>query len=135
MIYESIPQRGVQLVPLRTWPQKKGYVGVYRPKVPLPNQSRALTPFVQTYGNNGRTQFNPTQTDKATDSSVSSAQLVWLYYKTLGIDVDSNNDLYAHWIATGYSPLVASYIARHAIAPDEIALSPMLTCVAHGWLP
>ena len=135
MIYESIPQRGVQLVPLRTWQQKKGYVGVYRPKVPLPNQSRALTPFVQTYGNNGRTQFNPTQTDKATDSSVSSAQLVWLYYQTLGIDVDSNNDLYAHWIATGYSPLVASYIARHAIAPDEIALSPVLTCVAHGWLP
>ncbi len=135
MIYESTPQRGVQLVPLRTWQQKKGYVGVYRTKALVPNQARAMSPFVQTYGNNGHTHFNPTQTDKATDSSVSSAQLVWLYYKTLGIDVDSNNDLYAHWIATGYSPLVASYVARHAIAPDEIALSPALTCVAQGWLP
>ena len=134
MIYESIPQRGVQLVPLRTWQQKKGYVGVYRTKAPLLNQSRAMTPFVQTYGNNGRTQFNPTQTDKATDSSVSSAQLVWLYYKALGIDVDSNNDLYAHWLTTGYSPLVATYIATHAVAPDEIAFSTKLTCIAQGWV-
>ena len=135
MIYEATPQRGVRLVPLTRWQQRGTYVGIYRPKRALSNQRSACATFVQRYGSNGRTQFNATQTDKASDTTVSSAQLVWLYYRTHGINIDSNNTLYAHWLRTGYSPLVASYVANHAVAPDEIALSPALTRVAHGWLP
>ncbi|MFN7471955.1 MAG: YiiX/YebB-like N1pC/P60 family cysteine hydrolase [Roseiflexaceae bacterium] len=135
MIYESTPQRGVRLVPLSRWQQRGIYVGIYRPKRALLNQRSACATFVQRYGSNGRTQFNATQTNKASDTTVSSAQLVWLYYRTHGINIDSNNSLYAHWLRTGYSPLVASYVANHAVAPDEIALSPALTRVAHGWLP
>ena len=135
MIYESTQQHGVRLVPLSRWHQRGTYVGIYRPKRALLNQRSACATFMQRYGSNGRTQFNATQTDKVSDTTVSSAQLVWLYYRTLGINIDSNNSLYAHWLRTGYSPLVASYVANHAVAPDEIALSPALTRVAHGWLP
>ena len=135
MMYESTPQRGVRLVPLSRWQQRGTYVGIYRPKQALSNQRTTCAIFAQRYGSNGRTQFNATQTDKVSDTTVSSAQLVWLYYRTHGINIDSNNSLYAHWLRTGYSPLVASYVANHAVAPDEIALSPALTRVAHGWLP
>ena len=135
MMYESTPQRGVRLVPFSRWQQRGTFVGVYRAKKALSNQRSVHTLFVQTYGSNGRTPFNATQTNKARDTSVSSAQLVWLYYRTHGINIDSNNTLYAHWLRTGYSPLVASYVANHAVAPDEIALSPALTRVAMGWLP
>jgi uncharacterized protein YycO len=135
MMYESTPQRGVRLIPLSRWQQRGAFVGVYRAKNALSNQRSVQALFVQTYGSNGRTPFNATQTNKAHDTSVSSAQLVWLYYRTHGINIDSNNTLYAHWLRTGYSPLVASYVANHAVAPDEIALSPALTRVAMGWLP
>ncbi len=135
MIYESTLQHGVRLVPLSRWHQRGTYVGIYRLKQTLSNQRTACATFVQRYGSNGRTPFNATQTNKASDTTVSSAQLVWLYYRAHGINIDSNNSLYAHWLRTGYSPLVASYIANHAVAPDEIALSPALTRVAHGWLP
>ena len=135
MMYESTPQRGVRLIPLSRWQQRGAFVGVYRAKNALSNQRSVQALFVQTYGSNGRTPFNATQTNKARDTSVSSAQLVWLYYRTHGINIDSNNTLYAHWLRTGYSPLVASYVANHAVAPDEIALSPALTRVAMGWLP
>jgi hypothetical protein len=135
MVYESHPQRGVRLVPLSNWLRSPAYVGIYRLKTSFATHANMLSRFVIAYGTNGRTRFNATQTDKTSDTRVSSAQLVWLYYRTIGVNVDSNNTLYAYWLRTGYSPLVASYIANHAVAPDEIALSPALTRVAHGWLP
>lgn len=135
MLYESAPQYGVRLVPVTRWQRTTAYIGVYRPRKVLAPIQATLATMVSTYGSNGRTPFNSTQTDKQTDITLSSAQLVWQYYRTLGMNVDSNNQLYAYWLGTGYSPLVASYIASHAVAPDEIALSPTLTCVAQGWLP
>lgn len=133
MLYESVPHDGVRLVPLSSWLHSSTYIGIYRAKKTLPPHQTALARMLHRYGSNGSTHFNSIQTNKAADATLSSAQLVWQYYRSLGVNIDSNNTLYAHWLATGYSPLVASYIATHAIAPDEIALSTTLTCIDQGW--
>jgi hypothetical protein len=51
----------------------------------------------------------------------------------LGIDVDSNDPMYAAWLRLMYGNTVGNYVSANAVAPDEVGLTSKLFRVAAGW--
>ena len=122
-VYTSLPTHGVRTLSLQQWLMAGSYHAAYRP---IRTTRQRIANIISVYGSAGETAFNRTQTDKQRDTSLASAQLVWQYYHRLGLDLDSNDPVYAYWLRQRSSALVSDSIAYHAVAPDEIALSPQL---------
>jgi hypothetical protein len=134
-LYTAAPRGGVRVIGLRTWLSPGAYVAVYRARTRTTPTTTSLARFVHNYGSTGQTAFNRMQSDKTDDRQLTSAQLVWQYYRRHGLDLDSNTELYAQWLRIGYSPWVSAAVARHAVAPDELALSAALTRLGAGRIP
>jgi hypothetical protein len=90
---------------------------------------------VAKYGTNGKTPYNYNLLDKYTDKALYCSQLVWKFYNSVGVNVDSDHPLYAEWLKVNYGPLLAGYVSKNAVAPDEIGMSANIYRMAAGWNP
>ena len=134
-VYESSNEGGVQLKFIETWTKKDLYVGIHRSRVDAATITKKLDAFVAKYGTNGQTPYNYNLLDKYTDNALYCSQLVWKFYNSVGVNVDSDHPLYAEWLKVNYGPLLAGYVSKNAVAPDEIGMSANIYRLAAGWNP
>lgn len=90
-----------------------------------------------TYGINNTTPYNYNFLDKTTDSALYCSQLVWKTFMHLNIDLDSNSTVYSSWLMQRFfaigAGIPAVFIANYMVAPDEIALSSVVSIYHEGW--
>lgn len=134
-VYESSNEGGVQFKYIETWTKKDLYVGIYRGRVDAATIAKKFDALVTKYGTNGKTPYNYNLLNKYTDAALYCSQLVWKFYATLGVNVDSDHPLYATWLTLNYGPLLAGYVSKNAVAPDEIGMSANIFRMAAGWNP
>ena len=132
-VYESSNEGGVQFKHVDTWKSTNYYVGMHRSRVDAATIAKKFEALVAKYGTNGRTPYNYNLLDKYTDKALYCSQLVWKFYLMLGIDVDSNDPMYAAWLRLMYGNTVGNYVSANAVAPDEVGLTSKLFRVAAGW--
>jgi uncharacterized protein YycO len=132
-VYESSNLGGVQFKPVTTWKTSNLYIGVQRSRVDAATINTKLEAFVAKYGSNGKTPYNYNFVDKYTDRALYCSQLVWKFYLTLGVNVDSDHPFYADWLRMGYGNTLANYVSKNAVAPDEIGMSSNVYRMATGW--
>jgi len=132
-VYESSNIGGVQFKPISTWKTSNLYVGIQRSRVAAATISSKLESFIAKFGSNGKTPYNYNLVDKNTERALYCSQLVWKFYLTVGVNVDSDHPFYADWLRIGYGNTLASYISRNAVAPDEIGMSSNVYRMATGW--
>ena len=133
-VYESSNIGGVQFKGLETWRVRDLYIGVHRSRVAAATISSKLDAFVTRYGSNGKTPYNYNFVDKNTDRALYCSQLVWKFYLTVGVNVDSDHPFYADWLRMGYGNTLANYVSKNAVAPDEIGMSSNVYRMATGWV-
>ncbi len=132
-VYESTSEGGVQFKDVKTWQKTGLYVGIHRSAVDVYKIAATFERLINTYGYDGRTPYNFNLLDKYTNKALYCSQLVWKFYLMLGIDVDSNDPLYASWLRINYGPILGNYTSTNAVAPDEVALTSKLFRVTSGW--
>jgi uncharacterized protein YycO len=132
-VYESTSDGGVQFKDVKTWQKGGLYVGIHRSAIDVYKIAATFERLINTYGTNGRTPYNFNLLNKQTNSALYCSQLVWKFYLMLGIDVDSNDPLYASWLRINYGIPLGNYTSTNAVAPDEVALTSKLFRVASGW--
>lgn len=132
-VYESSNIGGVQFKDLDTWRTRDLYIGLQRSRVAAATISSKLEAFVKKFGMNGKTPYNYNLVDKNTERALYCSQLVWKFYQTVGVNVDSDHPFYADWLRIGYGNTLASFISRNAVAPDEIGMSSNVYRMATGW--
>ncbi len=149
-VYESNPNDGVNMRRLATWQQADLYVGLGRNNGKSASEvERALNWAKGRYGDNGRTPYNWFFPNKWTDNALYCSQLIWKIHKYIGIDLDSNDALYAVWFVARWGQFViqiwrhpipgiigavtAAAIVIAMVAPDEIARSRHITIYSKGW--
>jgi uncharacterized protein YycO len=132
-VYESSNIGGVQFKDIQTWRTRDLYIGLQRSRVAAATISSKLEAFVNKFGSNGKTPYNYNLVDKYTERALYCSQLVWKFYLTVGVNVDSDHPFYADWLRIGYGNTLASYISRNAVAPDEIGMSSNVYRMATGW--
>ena len=132
-VYESTSEGGVQFKDVKTWQDRSYYVGIHRSAIDVYKIASTFERLINTYGYNGRTPYNFNLINKHTNSALYCSQLVWKFYLMLGIDVDSNDPLYASWLRINYGTVLGNYTSTNAVAPDEVALTSKLFRVASGW--
>lgn len=132
-VYESTSEGGVQFKDVKTWQKGGLYVGIHRSAIDVHKIASTFERLINTYGYNGRTPYNFNLLNKHTNSALYCSQLVWKFYLMLGIDVDSNDPLYASWLRINYGTTLGNYTSTNAVAPDEVALTSKLFRVASGW--
>jgi uncharacterized protein YycO len=132
-VYESSNIGGVQFKDIETWRTRDLYIGFQRSRVAAATISSKLESFVNKFGSNGKTPYNYNLVDKNTERALYCSQLVWKFYLTVGVNVDSDHPFYADWLRIGYGNTLASYISRNAVAPDEIGMSSNVYRMATGW--
>jgi uncharacterized protein YycO len=133
-VYESSNIGGVQFKGLETWRIKDLYIGVQRSRIAASTINTKLEAFVNKFGWNGKTPYNYNFVDKNTERALYCSQLVWKFYMTLGVNVDSNHPFYADWLRMGYGNTLANYVSVNAVAPDEIGMSSNVYRMATGWV-
>jgi uncharacterized protein YycO len=106
---------------------------MHRSRVDAATIAKKFEALLVKYGTNGRTPSNYNLLDKYTDKALYCSQLVWKFYLRLGIDVDSNDPMYAAWLRLMYGNTVGNYVSANAVAPDEVGLTSKLFRVAAGW--
>ena len=134
-VYESSNEGGVQFRHIDTWTKKDLYVGMHRSRVDAATIAKKFDALVAKYGTDGRTPYNYNLLDKYTDKALYCSQLVWKFYNSVGVNVDSDHPLYAEWLKVNYGPLLAGYVSKNAVAPDEIGMSANIYRMAAGWNP
>ena len=134
-VYESSNEGGVQFKYVDTWKSSNYYVGIHRSRVDAATIARKFDELVAKYGTNGKTPYNYNLLDKYTDKAFYCSQLVWKFYNSVGVNVDSDHPLYAEWLKVNYGPLLAGYVSKNAVAPDEIGMSANIYRMAAGWNP
>lgn len=132
-VYESTNDGGVQFMPLKTWQKPNLYVGIHRSAVDVYRIAAIFEQLVNKYGYRGQTPYNFNLANKYTDKALYCSQLVWKFYLMLGVDVDSNDPMYAAWLRLMYGNTIGNYISANAVAPDEVGLTSKLFRVAAGW--
>lgn len=132
-VYESSNIGGVQFKGLETWRARNLYIGVQRSRVEAATISSKLEAFIRKYGANGKTPYNYNLVNKQTERALYCSQLVWKFYLTVGVNVDSDHPFYADWLRIGYGNRLAAMISRNAVAPDEIGMSSNVYRMATGW--
>lgn len=132
-VYESTSEGGVQFKDVKTWQKGGLYVGIHRSAIDVHKIASTFERLINTYGYDGRTPYNFNLLNKHTNSALYCSQLVWKFYLMLGIDVDSNDPLYASWLRINYGTTLGNYTSTNAVAPDEVALTSKLFRVASGW--
>jgi len=132
-VYESTSNGGVQFMSLKTWKDRSLYVGIHRSAIDVYRIAAVFEQLVNKYGYRGQTPYNFNLANKYTDKALYCSQLVWKFYLMLGIDVDSNDPMYAAWLRLMYGNMVGNYVSANAVAPDEVGLSTKLIRVATGW--
>ena len=132
-VYESTSNGGVQFTNIATWKEKNLYVGMHRSAIDVYRIAAVFEQLINKYGYKGQTPYNYNLANKYTDKALYCSQLVWKFYLMLGIDVDSNDPMYAAWLRLMYGTTVGNYISANAVAPDEVGLSTKLIRVATGW--
>lgn len=133
VVYESTNDGGVQFMPLKTWQKPNLYVGIHRSAVDVYRIAAIFEQLVNKYGYRGQTPYNFNLANKYTDKALYCSQLVWKFYLMLGVDVDSNDPMYAAWLRLMYGNTIGNYISANAVAPDEVGLTSKLFRVAAGW--
>jgi len=133
VVYESTNDGGVQFMPLKTWKDRSLYVGIHRSAVDVYRIAAIFEQLVNKYGYRGQTPYNFNLANKYTDKALYCSQLVWKFYLMLGVDVDSNDPMYAAWLRLMYGNTIGNYISANAVAPDEVGLTSKLFRVAAGW--
>lgn len=133
VVYESTSSGGVQFTNISTWREKNLYVGIHRGTIDGYRVAAVFEQLINKYGANGQTPYNYNLANKYTDKALYCSQLVWKFYQMLGIDVDSNNPMYAAWLRIMYGTVVGNYVSVNAVAPDEIGLTSKLFRIAAGW--
>jgi len=134
-VYESSNEGGVQFKLVDTWKTANYYVGIHRSRVDATTIAKKFDALVAKYGTNGKTPYNYNLLDKYTDKALYCSQLVWKFYNSVGVNVDSDHPLYAEWLKVNYGPLLAGYVSKNAVAPDEIGMSANIYRMAAGWNP
>jgi uncharacterized protein YycO len=134
-VYESSNEGGVQFKFVDTWKSSNYYVGIHRSRVDGATIAKKFDVFIAKYGTNGQTPYNYNLLDKYTDKALYCSQLVWKFYNSVGVNVDSDHPLYAEWLKVNYGPLLADYVSKNAVAPDEIGMSTNIYRMAAGWNP
>ena len=132
-VYESSNIGGVQFKGLETWRARDLYIGVQRSRVAAAIISSKLEAFIRKYGTNDKTPYNYNLVNKQTERALYCSQLVWKFYLTVGVNVDSDHPFYADWLRIGYGNTLAALISRNAVAPDEIGMSSNVYRMATGW--
>ena len=132
-VYESTSDGGVQFLPLKTWQKTNLYVGIHRSAIDVHRIAAVFEQLVNKYGYRGQTPYNFNLANKYTDKALYCSQLVWKFYLRLGIDVDSNDPMYAAWLRLMYGNTIGNYVSANAVAPDEVGLTSKLFRVAAGW--
>jgi len=132
-VYESTSEGGVQFKNINTWNRTNLYVGIHRSTVDVYRIAAIFEQLINKYGYRGQTPYNYNLANKYTDKALYCSQLVWKFYLMLGIDVDSNDPMYAAWLRLMYGTTVGNYVSANAVAPDEVGLSTKLIRVATGW--
>ncbi len=132
-VYESSNIGGVQFKGIETWRARDLYIGVQRSRVAAATISSKLEAFIRKYGANGKTPYNYNLVNKQTERALYCSQLVWKFYLTVGVNVDSDHPFYADWLRIGYGNTLAAMISRNAVAPDEIGMSSNVYRMATGW--
>jgi uncharacterized protein YycO len=133
VVYESTSDGGVQFLPLKTWQKTNLYVGIHRSAIDVYRIAAVFEQLVNKYGYRGQTRYNFNLANKYTTKALYCSQLVWKFYLRLGIDVDSNDPMYAAWLRLMYGNTVGNYVSANAVAPDEVGLTSKLFRVAAGW--
>jgi len=133
VVYESTSDGGVQFLPLKTWQKTNLYVGIHRSAIDVHRIAAVFEQLVNKYGYRGQTRYNFNLANKYTDKALYCSQLVWKFYLMLGINVDSNDPMYAAWLRLMYGNMVGNYVSANAVAPDEVGLTSKLFRVAAGW--
>jgi uncharacterized protein YycO len=133
MVYESTSNGGVQFLPLKTWKDRSLYVGIHRSAIDVYRIAAIFEQLINKYGYRGQTPYNFNLANKYTDKALYCSQLVWKFYLMLGMDVDSNDPMYAAWLRLMYGNTVGNYVSANAVAPDEVGLTSKLFRVAAGW--
>jgi uncharacterized protein YycO len=132
-VYESTSNGGVQFTNIATWKEKNLYVGMHRSAIDVYRIAAVFEQLINKYGYKGQTPYNYNLANKYTDKALYCSQLVWKFYLMLGIDVDSNDPMYAAWLRLKYGTTVGNYVSANAVAPDEVGLTSKLFRVATGW--
>jgi uncharacterized protein YycO len=132
-VYESTSNGGVQFLPLKTWQKTNLYVGIHRSAIDVHRIAAVFEQLINKYGYRGQTPYNFNLANKYTDKALYCSQLVWKFYLRLGIDVDSNDPMYAAWLRLMYGNTIGNYVSANAVAPDEVGLTSKLFRVAAGW--
>jgi uncharacterized protein YycO len=101
-VYESTSNGGVQFMSLKTWKDRSLYVGIHRSAIDVYRIAAVFEQLVNKYGYRGQTPYNFNLANKYTDKALYCSQLVWKFYLMLGIDVDSNDPMYAAWLRLMY---------------------------------
>jgi len=133
MVYESTSNGGVQFTNVNTWKSRSFYVGIHRSAIDVNRIAAIFEQLVNKYGYRGQTRYNFNLANKYTDKALYCSQLVWKFYLMLGINVDSNDPMYAAWLRLMYGNTVGNYVSANAVAPDEVGLTSKLFRVAAGW--
>ncbi len=132
-VYEASNIGGVQFKAVTTWKTPNLYIGIQRSRIDAATISTKLEAFIAKYGGNGQTPYNYNLLDKNTERALYCSQLVWKFYQTVGVNVDSDHPFYADWLRIGYGNTLATYISRNAVSPDEIGMSSNVYRMATGW--
>ena len=133
VVYESTSNGGVQFTNINTWKDRTFYVGIHRSAIDVHRIAAIFEQLVNKYGYRGQTPYNFNLANKYTDKALYCSQLVWKFYLRLGIDVDSNDPMYAAWLRLMYGNTIGNYVSANAVAPDEVGLTSKLFRVAAGW--
>lgn len=132
-VYESTSNGGVQFKDVKTWQDRSYYVGIHRSVIDVNRIAATFERLINTYGYDGRTPYNYNLANKYIDTALYCSQLVWKFYLMLGVDVDSNDSMYASWLRLKYGSIIGNYVSVNAVAPDEVALTSKLIRVTSGW--
>ncbi len=133
VVYESTSNGGVQFTNINTWKDRSLYVGIHRSAIDVYRIAAVFEQLVNKYGYRGQTPYNLNLANKYTDKALYCSQLVWKFFLMLGIDVDSNDPMYAAWLRLMYGNTIGNYVSVNAVAPDEVGLTSKLFRVAAGW--
>lgn len=138
-VYESNPNEGAKVKAVGPWLVAGSGLALGRSnQKTIAQVQTALTNAESKYGTNGRTPYNYNFVDKNTDNAVYCSQLVWKIHKSLGVDIDSNDNGYKLALAARASlfgiagAAAAATVAQFAVAPDEIAKSGYISFYAVG---
>lgn len=132
-VFESLAQ-GVVITELNTWQTGLKFNMIARNAYRSQGQVVGAMNYRQwLYMGDGRhTPYNYAWWDKWTDSRVYCAQLTWKIHGDTGVDLDSNHWAYHLFIGSRYGWWAVYFIARPAVAPDEIRLSNGIYPVGSG---